>query len=66
MRIVPFIISSLVTVGLIVVLDTRLVLKAPLGQLLSPQQGVWQNAEPSDINYSEDLSFTTIKGHPHE
>ncbi len=62
MRIVPFIISSLVTVSLVVVLDTRLVLKAPLGQLLSPQQGVWQNAEPSDLNYNEDLSFPALKG----
>ena len=62
MRIVPFIISSLVTVSLVVVLDTRLVLKAPLGQLLSPQQGVWQNAEPSDLNYNEDFSFSALKG----
>lgn len=62
MRIVPFIIALLLTVGLIVILDTRLVLKAPLGQLLSPQQGVWQNAEPSDLDYNEDLSFPTLKG----
>ncbi|MBS1565903.1 MAG: penicillin acylase family protein, partial [Bacteroidetes bacterium] len=43
-------------------LDTRLVLQAPLGQLLSPQQGIWQNAEPTDMNYSEELSLPGLKG----
>jgi penicillin G amidase len=62
MRIIPFAVTAFVTVLLIVLLGTRMLLPAPLGALLSPQQGVWQNAEPSDINYSIDVSFAELKG----
>ncbi|MEO6314140.1 MAG: penicillin acylase family protein [Chitinophagaceae bacterium] len=62
MRIIPFAISIAVTVLLIVVLGTTLLLPAPLAVLLSPQQGVWQNAEPTSINYSADLLFPQLKG----
>ena len=62
MRIVPFVVTTSVTILLIVLLGTRLILPAPLGALLSPQQGVWQNAEPANINYSIDLSFPELKG----
>lgn len=48
MRILSFLLVTLVTIGLILILNTSLVLKAPLGALLSPQQGLWQNAK-SDI-----------------
>jgi penicillin amidase len=53
---------GLITVMLIVVLNSTLVLKAPLGKLLSPQQGLWQNAEPLDEDYSAHLSFPQLKG----
>ncbi|MFT3935350.1 MAG: penicillin acylase family protein [Chitinophagaceae bacterium] len=62
MRIIPFLISILITITLIVLLGTKLVLPAPLAELLSPQQGVWQNAEPENINYSADLSFPELSG----
>jgi penicillin amidase len=62
MRIIPFSISVVVTLGLVVLFGSRVLLPAPLAELLSPQQGVWQNAEPADINYSTDLSFPQLKG----
>lgn len=62
MKIIHFLLSTLVTVLLIVLLGTKWVLPAPLAVLLSPQQGVWQNAEPEGINYSAELSFPQLKG----
>ncbi len=62
MRIVPFLASAVVCSGLIVVLNTSLVLPAPLGKLLSPQQGVWQNAEPASANFTANLTFSNLSG----
>ncbi len=62
MRIVPFIISSLVTIILIVVFNTKLALQAPLGKLLSPQHGVWQNAENVHTDFNADLKFPHLAG----
>ena len=62
MKVLPFVISSAITVGLIVTFNTNLVLPAPLGGLLSPQQGVWQNAEDDNYNFSADLKFPQLKG----
>lgn len=62
MKIIHFLVSSTVTVLLVLLLGTKLVLKAPMAALLSPQEGVWQNAEPAGINYSEDLVFPQLKG----
>ena len=62
MKIIPFFVSLFVTVFLVLLLGTKWILPAPLAVLLSPQQGVWQNAEPKDINYSSDFSFPQLKG----
>jgi penicillin amidase len=62
MKLFLFGMYGLITVMLIVVLNSTLVLKAPLGKLLSPQQGLWQNAEPLDEDYSAHLSFPQLKG----
>jgi len=62
MRIIPFSISVVVTIALVLLLGTKLFLPAPLAELLSPQHGVWQNAEPATINYSTELSFPRLKG----
>ncbi len=62
MRIIPFLISLFGCIALVILLGTKLILPAPLAELLSPQQGVWQNAEPAAINYSLDLSFPQLKG----
>ncbi len=62
MRIIPFIVSGLITSGLIVILNTNLVAPAPLGKLLSPQHGIWQNAEPANENFAADLKFPSLSG----
>ena len=62
MKILPLVISSAITVGLVVALNTKLLLPAPLGKLLSPQHGIWQNAENSNTNFSADLKFPQLKG----
>ena len=62
MKILPLIITSVVTIGLIYILDTKAVLPAPLGKLLSPQHGIWQNAEHVDNDFSSDLKFPQLQG----
>ncbi|HMO60911.1 MAG TPA: penicillin acylase family protein [Ferruginibacter sp.] len=62
MRILLSIITAAVTVTLIVILNSTLLLPAPLGKLLSPQHGIWQNAEAVDANFSADLNFPQLAG----
>ena len=62
MRIVPFLVSTVFCSGLIVILNTSLVLPAPLGKLLSPQHGLWQNAESASANFNSDFKFSNLSG----
>ena len=62
MRIVPFIIAATITSTLVILLNTKLLLPAPLGKILSPQQGIWQNAESAQTNFNLQLSFPQLKG----
>lgn len=62
MRIIPFAISSVVTVGLVVVLSMKWGPAPPFGKFLSPQQGFWQNAEAVDKDFSASLDFPELKG----
>lgn len=62
MRILPLIISAAITVGLIIIFNTRLLLPLPLGSFLSPQHGIWQNAENINENFSADLKFIQLTG----
>ena len=66
MRILPFLISLLITIGLIVFLDNSWTIggqPAPaFGDFFNPQQGFWQNAEDVNNNFSADLSFPQLKG----
>jgi penicillin amidase len=67
MRIVPFLLSFLLTTGLIICLNTSWGghKKTPLfGQFLSPQLGFWQNAEPlsQDFNARIHLPALADKG----
>jgi len=62
MRILPLLLVSALTAGLVFLLHTRAVLPAPLGRLLSPQHGIWQNAEDSASGYNADLRFSGLKG----
>jgi penicillin amidase len=61
MKFVPFLISSAVSILLIVVLNTRWGTAPPLGEFLSPQHGFWQNAEPVDKDFGQDLHLAGMK-----
>ena len=62
MRIIAFALTSVFTIALIVILNSTLVLPAPLGPLLSPQHGVWQNAESVTTDFNANLSFPQLHG----
>lgn len=62
MRIIPFVISAVITTGLVVVLNKKWGKVPPMGKFLSPQHGFWQNADPDDYDYSADLKFPDLKG----
>lgn len=62
MRIVPFLISTLVTLALVFALNTKWGSVPPLGKFLSPQQGFWQNAEPTSQDLNENLTFDSLQG----
>ncbi|MDR3712508.1 MAG: penicillin acylase family protein [Puia sp.] len=61
MRIVPFLISTAVTAGLIVGLNRSWGPIPPLGSFFSPQHGFWQNADPVGKDYSENLVLPGLK-----
>lgn len=62
MRIIPFIIGTVITIALVILLDNKWGAIPPVGKFLSPQQGFWQNAEAVDANFNEDLRFDNLKG----
>ncbi len=66
MRIVPFAISALSTLALLIVLNIQLsvnVSKTPrIGFFLSPQKGFWQNAEPVNTTFNANITADNLKG----
>ena len=62
MRVVPFVISTVITVGLVYCLNTRFGKTPAMGEFLSPQHGFWQNAEATDHDFNADLKLPGIKG----
>jgi penicillin G amidase len=62
MRIILSALCAIIVAAFIYILNTKAVLQAPLGSFLSPQQGFWQNAEPANKNFSEDLKMPGLKG----
>ncbi len=62
MKILLFFLFAIITCGLIVILDTKFLLPAPLGKLLSPQHGIWQNAENAAADFTADLKFPQLNG----
>lgn len=61
MKIIFFFLFGIITTALVIILNSSVLLPVPLGRLLSPQHGVWQNAEPVDEDYTEELSFPELK-----
>jgi penicillin G amidase len=62
MRIVYGLLAAACSAALIFVLNTKAILPAPLGKLLSPQHGIWQNAEAANKDFSANLQFPSVKG----
>ncbi len=62
MRLLPFLVSTAITAGLVYALNTKIGPAPPLGEFLSPQHGFWQNAEPANENFSQELKFPALKG----
>jgi penicillin G amidase len=62
MRVLLSLGSALLTIFLIICLNTRMILPAPLGKLLSPQEGIWQNAESVNKVSSGELNIEGLKG----
>ncbi len=61
MKFVPLLISVTVTILLIVVFSTRWGPAPAFGEFLSPQHGFWQNAEPIDKDYGQDLQLPGLQ-----
>jgi len=61
MKFVPFLISSAITLIIIFALNTRWGPAPAMGEFLSPQHGFWQNAEPIDKDYGQDLQLPGLK-----
>lgn len=64
MRLLPFCFSALVTLLLVFVLNRPIGSKIPmpLGNFLSPQNGFWQNADDSALDYNSNLVVDGLKG----
>ncbi len=62
MKYILALLLTTLTAGLIFVLNKPLGALPPLGPLLSPQHGFWQNAEPRDQNYGGALNLPGLKG----
>ncbi len=66
MRIVPLIISAIITIALIFVLDIQLPAgksKTPrMGFFLSPSKGFWQNAESAKALFNLDIDVNGLQG----
>ena len=66
MRIIGCVIAAIITIVLIYFLDNQQTLsgsKTPrFGFFLSPQTGFWQNADPANATFNQNLSFKQLSG----
>ncbi len=62
MRLLFFFVSLAITIALIICLGSSTLLPLPLGRFLSPQHGIWQNAEPVNQDFNATLQMPQIKG----
>ncbi|GAA4838818.1 penicillin acylase family protein [Algivirga pacifica] len=54
--------SSLLSIGLIAVLNTKIGVVPPLGKFLDPFNGFWQNAKEKNIAVDENIAHQQLKG----
>jgi penicillin amidase len=62
MRIVPFIVSAVISISVILVLSVQWGSLPPIGKFLSPQHGFWQNAEAVDKDLSGLIELPELMG----
>src|SRR4051812_49328844 len=66
MRVMSFLVSAVLTIGLLILLNIQLPVngsKTPrLGFFLSPQKGFWQNAEAVSKSYDANIQSGSLKG----
>ena len=62
MKYAILIIALFLNAALIYVLGTRNVLPLPLGSFLSVQEGIWQNAEATDVEFNLDIKTSNVSG----
>ena len=66
MRIIGCIFFAAITIAFIYLLDNQQILKGNktprFGSFLSPQTGIWQNAEASDAQFNGSLNFSQLSG----
>lgn len=60
MKFVYFLLSLSVTLIIIVLLSSGFGKAPPFGSFLSPQHGFWQNAEPAEQNFSDDILVPSV------
>jgi penicillin amidase len=60
MKVLPFVLSTVLSVGLVVALNTKIGPVPPLGKFLSPGHGVWKNAEAKEHSFSERLIYPQL------
>lgn len=53
--------SFLITIALVVLLSSRYLTPLPMGELLSPQHGLWYHAEPVDRNFNETMVLPALQ-----
>ncbi len=56
------ILCGVATVGLVLALNMKIGSLPPVGKLLNPFSGFWQNADPANENFSADLQNERLKG----
>ncbi len=57
MKYAILVISLILNIGLVYTLESRKFLPISLGALLSPQEGFWQNAEPANASFNDDIDL---------
>ena len=62
MRVLPFLLSLILTAALVYCLNRPWGKIPVMGQFLSPQHGIWQNAEPVDQSFDGDIKLSGLKG----
>ncbi len=61
MKFLPFLISAVVTILLVIALNIPWGAAPPIGKFLSPQHGFWQNAEALDKDFGQDLQLPGMR-----